>query len=297
MARSATTGASLDRLAQRLHLLRLDAGLTGGDVARVAGWSQSKVSRTETGAQCPTDADVREWAQAVGASKRTTTALLALAKHARLDYDEAKNTLRKGFRQWPTSVREADCERMRIFQLVAVPGLVQIPEYARHVLARVYHVSPDTADIDREVAVRMERQHVLDTPGKTVQLLIPESVLYNVLCPRPVLAQQLGRLIAVVSLGSPEFGVIPFDADLPVFPSHAFEVYDSAVVLVETIGGDLRIRDPEAIGFYQETFDRLHEAALGGRAALAVIERALAACVGQSSDGRRAGVARPAQWH
>ncbi|MGQ4516886.1 helix-turn-helix domain-containing protein [Streptomyces sp. DW26H14] len=54
-------------LGRRLRELRLDAGLTAREVARRAGWHESKCSRLEHGRSSPSDQDIRVWASACGA--------------------------------------------------------------------------------------------------------------------------------------------------------------------------------------------------------------------------------------
>ena len=287
MVRFLTPERELGRLAKRLRALRLDAGLTGYDVARIAGWSQAKVSKTETGFQCPTDADVRAWAQAVGVSKRITADLIAQAKHARADYFEWKDSFRKESRQFEVSDTENACDRIRIFAPVTVPGLIQTAEYARHVLAKVFRLPVDDPEIDRAVALRMERQRVVHMPGKAIAIVLAEDVLYRLLCPRRVLAEQLERLVAVAGVRSIALSVIPSDADISVCPANGFLLFDREVVFVETVGGDLRERDPEAIARYEWTFDGLLESAVRGPMALAIIERALAACTAPAAAVRR----------
>ncbi|WP_143674100.1 helix-turn-helix domain-containing protein, partial [Streptomyces caniscabiei] len=55
-------------LAARLRELRLDAGITGKELARLAGWSVAKSSRIENAVTAPADADIRVWCAACGAA-------------------------------------------------------------------------------------------------------------------------------------------------------------------------------------------------------------------------------------
>lgn len=51
---SSSARAALEALGQRLREIRIDAGLTGRDLARLAGWHSSKVSKIEYARQVPT---------------------------------------------------------------------------------------------------------------------------------------------------------------------------------------------------------------------------------------------------
>jgi transcriptional regulator with XRE-family HTH domain len=50
-----------EALGHRLRDLRKDAGLTGRQLALLAGWPNSKVSKIEYGKQTPTEDDIRLW--------------------------------------------------------------------------------------------------------------------------------------------------------------------------------------------------------------------------------------------
>jgi len=281
-----TSDSELGKLAKRLRALRLDAGLTTYDVARIVGWSQPKVSRTETGIRCPTTADVRAWARAVGASKRTTSDLVAQARRARVQYVEWKDSRRKETRQFEPLAMENASERIRIFAPMFIPGLVQTPEYARHVLASVFRLPPDDPEIAGAVALRLERQRVAHTSGKTIAMIVAEDVLHRLVCPRRVLAEQLERLITVADLPSIDLSVIASDAELTMW-SNEFVFFDDDAVFVETIGGSLHHRDPQAVGRYEATFEALQECAVRGPEARAIIERALTACTAPTAAIRR----------
>src|SRR5690606_25307778 len=65
-------------LGKRLRELRRAAGLTGTQLAEVLSWTQSKVSKLETGRQTPSADDIRAWTRGTGAEARTEELLLEL---------------------------------------------------------------------------------------------------------------------------------------------------------------------------------------------------------------------------
>src|SRR5579859_6782802 len=52
-------------LVEQLKILRVTAELTGRELAELASWQVSKVSKIENGKQLPTENDVRKWAAIV----------------------------------------------------------------------------------------------------------------------------------------------------------------------------------------------------------------------------------------
>ena len=96
------------------------------------------------------------------------------------------------------------------------------------------------------------------------------------LCPPEVLAGQLDRLVSLSTLTTIRFGVIPFEAQLPVAPVHGFYVYDERMVQVEHLTAELKLTQPSEIATYIRFFGQLAETARYGTGARAIITRALA---------------------
>lgn len=55
-----------EALGARLGELRQEAGLSGTELARRAGWHQTTISKIEYGKTKPSDADVRTWCSLTG---------------------------------------------------------------------------------------------------------------------------------------------------------------------------------------------------------------------------------------
>jgi hypothetical protein len=95
----------------------------------------------------------------------------------------------------------------------------------------------DENEIDRMVAERMQRQQVLISPAKRVQVVMLEGALRARVVSVPTLVGQLDRLLAVIGLPTLELGIISFEAAVPVFPLSGFRLYDD-LVIVESIVGE-----------------------------------------------------------
>jgi transcriptional regulator with XRE-family HTH domain len=82
------------RLAASLRQLRRAASLSQTDMARRTGWVQPKVSRLETGAQLPTEDDIRTWAAHTYAPAEQIEALLDMLSAAHVEYTPTADLLK-----------------------------------------------------------------------------------------------------------------------------------------------------------------------------------------------------------
>src|SRR5437016_1417090 len=124
--------AALVRLGGELRRIREQAELSGSEVARAIGWSQSKVSRVETGRFGASLAEVATLLDFYGVPEEVRAELLAqTARHEGLQgawVVRAGGTRR---RQAELGTIEGRASRVRQYQATAVPGLLQTERYAR----------------------------------------------------------------------------------------------------------------------------------------------------------------------
>jgi transcriptional regulator with XRE-family HTH domain len=252
-----------EALGARLRALRLGANRDQGQLAQELGWSQSKVSRIETGAATPSEADVRAWGRTVEASEETIAELLARLGAVKSEYGAWRRQFREGTRskQLDYIELEATTARLRVFEPILVPGLLQTAEYARYRLADVHALYGTPDDIGEGVRTRMQRQQVLYDQDKQFEFLLLENALRLRVCPVDVQRGQLGHLLALSTLNNLRLGVIPTDRQVATAPMHGFWIFDDELVLVETIAAELMLREPEEIALYGKVFDTLREAA------------------------------------
>jgi transcriptional regulator with XRE-family HTH domain len=89
---------------RRLRDLRAEAGITGGELARRAGWTHPKTSRLENARTAPTPADIRAWCAACGADDQAAD-LIAASRDAEEQYCEWRRRVRAGLRNLQDSYR------------------------------------------------------------------------------------------------------------------------------------------------------------------------------------------------
>jgi len=266
-----------EALGIRLRELRQDARLTGKQLAEMNGWHPSKVSKIESGKQTPAGADLEAWAAACGQAGLATN-LIASLRTLESHYVEHRRLFHTGMSAQQRAFAELEDQTVEVrnFESVFVPGLLQTPDYARSRLAEgvEYDGAPD--DLDEAVAVRMQRQQILYRSGKRFHFVITEAVLRYRLCPVDVMLGQLDRLVVLSTIPTIRFGVIPFEANLPLAPVHGFWLMDDRVVVVENFTASQNLTQVNEVTSYVRIFDELASVARYAADARAIITRALA---------------------
>jgi transcriptional regulator with XRE-family HTH domain len=266
------------RLANELRVLRDLSGVTGRELAKRIGISQSKVSRIEAGTVQPSIAEVTAWARAVGAPDESERLLATLADAAHSEVDswqailEGRPQLQDEMRQ-----RESVATLTRTFQPALVPGLLQTPAYAQRVFA-MFKSSVPQISVAAAVAARMDRQLALHEEGKKFDFLITEAALRWRPGPARLLVAQLDRIATVSTLDNVSIGIIPFSVEAQDVYGHGFTIFEedddpSPFVLVEVAHTSLTATGNDNVALYQNLWRSLRKAALPGDEARAFLER------------------------
>lgn len=267
-----------EALGQRLRELRLDARLTGRQLAAAHNWQPSKVSKIEAGKQTPSDSDVEAWARACGALPAVAD-LVASLRTLDNHYIEHRREFRAGMARAQREFidLEAATTFLRNFQSSFVPGLLQTPDYARHQFMDGGNSVDRKGDLDETVANRMARQQVLYRADKKFHLILTEAALRYRLCPPEVMVGQIDRLTSAATLQTIRLGVVPFSKRYNrASPAHGFVIYDQKLVRVETLTAELKITEPSEINEYLLLFADLADTAVYGAHARAILTRVLA---------------------
>jgi transcriptional regulator with XRE-family HTH domain len=247
-------------------------------LADVLGWSQSRVTRIERGQISVTAEDADAWAEATRASRRVREELSELAYEAWTNARSWRTSHRRGLaaRQREMGNLEQSCTLIRQFQPEAIPGLLQSPSYARHVIEMADITGQ--RDIGAAVEARMERQKILREPERQFQYVLVEGALRWRPGPAEIMAEQRDHLLAAARLPSVSISVIPFDQQARAPYIHPFTVYDSPeapLVLTEQYTGEIFIDEDPHITVYQRTFELLRESALADDSAADFIRSVL----------------------
>jgi transcriptional regulator with XRE-family HTH domain len=256
------------RLAGELRRLRALAGVSGRELARRIAISQSKVSRIESGAVMPSLPEVAAWGAALEVSEETRERLVLLTNVAYTEIQPWREVLQgQGHAQDDVREQEESSRRIRIVQTAVVPGLLQTADYARRVFTLLRPPYAE-GDVSAAVAARLHRQRLVFDETRQFEFLLTESALRWRPGPRRVLLAQWDRISSIGTLENVSIGVIPYDREAVVTPTHGFVIYDtydhSAFVTVELIHATMTVSEPGDVGLYEEQWALLRQMAIFG---------------------------------
>lgn len=215
------------QVAAELRRLRIDAGLTTGEAGKRLGVSQSKISRIETGA--------------LGLKRDEVAAMLGLY-HVPLDrreeiMDLVTHAEEPGWWQaygerlskdWKALIElESTARTILNYQPLMLPGLVQTPEHARHIIRGVSERDLSDVELETLVAARMARQGILGKPNPpNLHVLLYEPALRIPVGGPEALNRQLRYLAELAQRPNITVQVVPMSAGLHPGIEGAFSIME-----------------------------------------------------------------------
>lgn len=283
------TGSTVPRrqLGRYLRDLRNRAGLTIKDAARGLEWSETKIWRIESGQTSLRSFDVEVMCRVYRVEPDMTAALMGLAKETKSrgwwqGYGEAVP-------EWFDLYvgLEAAASKLFLYEQELVPGLFQVPDYAR-TLITADHPEESDEEADRRVSLRMARQalvrRTIDPPA--LQVALNESVLRRPVGGAAIMADQLRRLGEASELPNVSLRVVPFAAGFhPGILSGSFNILrfplngggqesEPPTVYADLYTGALYLDKPNEIERYTEAFAAIWQHALDEEASRELIQQA-----------------------
>ncbi|MEU0087458.1 helix-turn-helix transcriptional regulator [Streptomyces sp. NPDC006274] len=249
--------------------------LTGQQLAQRLGWQSSKVSKLENGKQTATPEDLQAWAEATeqpGVHAELAARLAGFESHIR----SWRRALANGFKPLHEGL-SAEIDRTSeiwVWEESVIAGLLQTPEYARHVVQRYAELLGGASDIEAAVRSRAQRQEWLYQPGRKLHVLMWEAALRSLICPPSVLVAQLDRLTGMIGMDTVELGIVPFTASVKIVPANGFWVLDDRLVVAEDWHAEMWLDDAENVTLYAKVWKTLSESAVYGADAHNVINAA-----------------------
>jgi len=188
-----------------LAYYRTHAGMTPEQLGARVFLSGSQIRKVEAGTRTPTEdlAKACEGIPELGCNGALTELYEILG-------EKLKRRAYPGwFADWPG--KEAQARRLRSFELVVVPGLLQTEAYARAVLSTRVGATED--EIDEAVAARLARQQILerDQPPE-LWAILDEGVLHRPVGAPEVMRGQLTHLVEMARRSHVVIQVIPLSA-------------------------------------------------------------------------------------
>jgi transcriptional regulator with XRE-family HTH domain len=268
------------RLALELRRLREAAKLTCEEVAEQLECSASKISRVETGRVSVSPRDVRDMLEIYGVADEQRDGLVQLARESRQKgwWHAYGDTIQPHFATYLGL--ESAASEIRIYEVNVIPGLLQTEEYARTMLTAGMVNSP-RQDIERRVALRMERQRLSREYPPELWCVLDEAALRRHVGGREVMRVQLEHLLEMASLRNVSLQVLPFAGGAHPGIGRAFNILsfgedvDPDVVYLELHESALWVENVEEVDRYHVYFNHLQATALSFEDSAAMVTAAL----------------------
>lgn len=253
-------------LGSHLRRLREARGITREAAGYSIRASESKISRMELGRVSFKTRDVEDLLTLYGINDEAErNALLSLAREANVAgwWHSYSDVLPNWF---PTYVGlEGAASLIRAYEVQFVHGLLQTEAYASAVVGRgMKGASP--ADIERRVALRMERQkYLLSTGGPEFHVVLDEAALRRPYGDREVMRGQLQHLIEVSERPNVRLQIMPFGFGGHSGESGAFTILSfpesdlSDVIFLEQLTSALYLDKAEDVSQYETAMKELQQ--------------------------------------
>jgi transcriptional regulator with XRE-family HTH domain len=253
-------------LGSQLRRLRESRGITREAAGYSIRASESKISRMELGRVSFKARDVEDLLTLYGVTDGAEReSLLALAREANLaGWWHSFGDVLPGWFQTYVGL-EGAASLIRIYEVQFVHGLLQTEAYAHAVVRRgIPHAT--AAEVDRRVALRLERQKVLVSErAPHFHAVLDEAALRRPFGDRTVMRGQLQHLIEVSERENVTLQVMPFNFGGHAGESGAFTLLRfpesdlSDLVYLEQLTSALYLDKREEVGQYERVMDRLQE--------------------------------------
>ncbi|MGN9778269.1 helix-turn-helix domain-containing protein [Micromonospora sp. H33] len=251
-------------LGAQLRRLRESSGVT----RESAGWeiraSESKISRMELGRVGFKERDVADLLTLYGVTEpQEREAMLKLARDANSPgwWHRYGDVLPSWFQAYLGL--EAAASLIRTYEVQFVPGLLQTPAYARAVVL-LGHGRATPAEVDRRVALRMQRQRLLSRE-KPPQLwaVVDEAALRRPIGGPEVMRDQVAALVEATKAPNVRLQIIPFAAGGHAAAGGAFTIlrFGEAdlpdIVYIEQLTSALYLDKRDDLENYAAAMERL----------------------------------------
>ena len=256
------------RLATALRQLREEHSLSCTDAGKAVGWSESKISRIETGRVGIRQPDLERLLDLYEVTGDARTPLLTLRRQAthRGWWHSYSDAVPAWFEAYVGL--EDGAKSLFTYQNQLVHGLMQIEDYAAAVI-RAARPWATTDEVERQLAARATRQALL-TAGNPLNVwaVFDEAVLRRAVGGVAVMRAQLYRLREISAFPNVTLQVLPFDAGAHASMGTSFEllqfpeVGDTAIVYIEDHTSSQYLEMPGDLERYTLIFDHLRASAL-----------------------------------
>src|SRR5580658_5516000 len=269
MMKSTAAESPLKVFGAMLSYYRSHAGMTPEQLGARVFLSGSQIRKIEAGTRTPSEdlAKACEGIPELGCNGALTELYEILSEHLK------RRAYPGWFADWPD--KEAQARRLRWFEPLVVPGLLQTETYARAILSTRMGATPE--ELEEAVAGRMERQRVLSRQHPPeLWVILDEAVLRRPVGGSDVMREQLVRLVEAGWRPNIAIQVVPFGAGAHEgLRGGAFIVadFDAAATIAyqDAASSGQIIEDADEIDALAVTWDTLRLDALPRTASISLI--------------------------
>ncbi len=266
------TGSVAQRMLLGSHMRRLREarGITRDAAGYVIRASESRISRMEMGRVSFKARDVEDLLTLYGITDEAErAALVDLAREANLAgwWHRYADVLPNWFATYVGL--EGAASFIGAYELQFVHGLLQTEAYIHGVISRGMK-GAEAADIDRRVALRLERQKILFRENAPdLHVVLDEAALLRPYGGRDVMRGQLQHLIELSERPNVRLQIMPFSSGGHCAESGAFTVFGfpeddlSDVVYLEQLTSALILDRREEVHQYVRVLEELQQQSLG----------------------------------
>ncbi|MGN5635188.1 helix-turn-helix domain-containing protein [Streptomyces sp. AC154] len=252
-------------LGSQLRRLRDSRGITREAAGYSIRASESKISRMELGRVSFKARDVEDLLTLYGVTDEAEReSLLGLAREANVaGWWHSFGDVLPGWFQTYIGL-EGAASLIRIYEVQFVHGLLQTEGYAHAVVSRGMRGAP-AAEIDRRVALRLERQKALVAErAPRFHAVLDEAALRRPYGGREVMREQLRHLLEMSEQPNVTLQVMPFSFGGHAGESGSFTMLRfpesdlSDIVYLEQLTSALYLDKAEEVAQYEKAMVRLH---------------------------------------
>jgi transcriptional regulator with XRE-family HTH domain len=250
-------------LGLRLRDLRQRAGCSFADAAAVLSVNTTTVRRMEKAEVGLRPLYVKALLERYGITPEEIDSFLALVDEANRPgwWHRFRDVLPEWFSLYVSL--EGEASLIRAYEPHCVPGLLQTEDYAR-VLLRTGFPGASEEELDRRVALRMERQDLLTRPrAPLLWAVVEEHVLRRRVGSPSVMRGQIDRLAEATALPNLTLQIMPFNAGphpgmFGPFQLFRFDIPELPdIVYTESLTGAVYTEERADTAAYREVLDRM----------------------------------------
>jgi hypothetical protein len=249
-------------LAYDLRFYRERSGMSLARMGRIIRRSATNLSNCEAGRRRITSKE----AKALDAHFNTGGHFQRLLRFAQLGHDP--NWLKQYIDL------EKSSTRVKTFQALVVPGLLQLPEYA----LALFREGGEVSDPEAMAAERIKRQAILDdSPPPQLWALTTESVLEWPVGGREVMRKQLTHLLEMSERDNVSIRVVPKATGAYPGLAGSFSIISSdlgEIAYTDSPGGGRLVPSTPEVESFGNRYDRIGHVALPTGLSRQMIERA-----------------------